>query len=94
MLTEYAIAKLSGEPGLLDLAKSILKSGLLGEEYDEFLQNDGNIELNNNLLYSVILNLKKLTQYLPDEGLRNSLCSAADNVLEKIELRTHTDEIF
>ena len=47
MLIDYIISKLSGKPGLLITAQSLIKSGILGEAYDSQLEKKCDDEMNN-----------------------------------------------
>ena len=100
MQMEYLVAKLSGKPGLLKTAKSLIKSGVLGEEYNltdatavsetEAYDN----AVSNNAIRSVIKTMEKLSQNLDDKYLSKALCVFADNVLEQIEIQETKAQIF
>ena len=100
MQMEYLVAKLSGRPGLLKTAKSLIKSGVLGEEY--ILSESSQTEnyrtsenpASNSAIASVIKTMEKLSRNLSDKALSSALCSFADNVLEQIELKENEVRIF
>ena len=100
MQMEYLVAKLSGKPGSLKTAKSLIKSGVLGEEYNltdatavsetEAYDN----AVSNNAIRSVIKTMEKLSQNLDDKYLSKAVCVFADNVLEQIEIQESKVRIF
>lgn len=94
MLAEYIIAKMSGKPGLLKTAQSLIKSGILGEEYETFAEEVENMELNNDLIKKVLHIMISLSAELEDKGLTQSLTNCAESVLERIELEEGKSEIF
>ncbi len=94
MMIEYIIAKLSGKPGLLLTAQSLIKSGVLGEDYENQLSKDCEYDMGNELIRKVIKDMKKLAENLDDSALAQSLCITADGILEQIELRNQKSEIF
>ena len=94
MVIEYIIQKLSGKPGLLITAESLIKSGVLGEEYNRQLEDCCEEELSNDLIRHVISDMKKLAQNLEDKELSNALCVSADKILEQIALLDQQVSIF
>lgn len=94
MLIDYLLAKMSGKPGLLLTTKSLLKSGVLGNEYRVQLISDCEEELNNEMLRRVLTYMKKLSESLDDFGLASALRACADGALEKIEMEDQKSEIF
>lgn len=94
MVIEYIIQKLSGRPGLLITAESLIKSGVLGEEYNRQLEDCCEEELSNDLIRHVISDMKKLAQNLEDKELSNALCVSADKILEQIALLDQKVSIF
>ena len=94
MVIEYIIQKLSGKPGLLITAESLIKSGVLGEEYNKQLEDCCEEELSNDLIRHVITDMKKLATGLEDQELCNALCVSADGILEQIALLDQKVSIF
>ena len=94
MLIEYIIAKMSGKPGLLRTAESLIKSGVLGEEYNRQLEDTADEELSNDLICRVLKDMKELAQSLDDKELCNALCITADGILEQIALINQKCSIF
>ena len=94
MVIEYIIQKMSGKPGLLITAESLIKSGVLGEEYNRQLEDCCEEELSNDLIRHVITDMKKLAQGLEDKDLCNMLCISADGILEQIALIDQKVAIF
>lgn len=95
MKIEYIISKLSGKPGLLETAESLIKSGVLGDEYNSHLEYDKeDSEVTNEMIRTVILTMKKLSEYLEDENLTKALSVSADGILEQIELENQKSAIF
>ena len=94
MVIEYIIQKMSGKPGLLITAESLIKSGVLGEEYNRQLEDCCEEDLSNDLIRHVISDMKKLAQGLEDEYLRKALCVSADAILEQIALLDQKVSIF
>ena len=94
MVIEYIIQKLSGKPGLLITAESLIKSGVLGEEYNRQLEDCCDEELSNDLIRHVISDMKKLAQNLEDKELADALCASADKILEQIALLDQKVSIF
>ncbi len=100
MQMEYLVAKLSGKPGLLKTAKSLIKSGVLGEDYvlseENIAENRTASEnaVSNSTITSVIRTMEKLSANLSDENLSKALCVFADSVLEQIELHESKVSIF
>lgn len=94
MVIEYIIQKMSGKPGLLITAESLIKSGVLGEEYNRQLEDCSEEELSNELIRHVITDMKKLAQGLEDKDLCNALCVSADGILEQIALIDQSVSIF
>ena len=93
MQLEYIIAKLSGKPGLLKTVQSLIKSGLLGDDY--ILSEDYETEeLSNELIKKVLHIMISLSENLEDKGLTQSLKGCAEAVLEKIALEEGKSEIF
>lgn len=100
MQMEYLVAKLSGKPGLLKTAKSLIKSGVLGEDYVLSEENPAENRtasenaVSNSTITSVIRTMEKLSANLSDENLSKALCVFADSVLEQIELHESKVRIF
>lgn len=94
MMIEYIIEKLSGKPGLLKTTQSLLKSGVLGPEYESQLTKDCEQEMGNELIRKVIIDMKKLSDSLEDKALAKSLSITADGILEQIELKNQKAAIF
>ncbi len=94
MVIEYIIQKMSGKPGLLITAESLIKSGVLGEEYNRQLEDCCEEELSNDLIRHVISDMKKLAQGLEDKFLCTALCVSADAILEQIALLDQKVSIF
>lgn len=94
MIIDYIISKLSGKPGLLLTAQSLIKSGVLGPEYNAQLDRNSEDELNNEMIRKVIKNMKSLTASLEDKDLSFALQASADNILERIELKNQKSAIF
>ena len=94
MVIEYIIQKMSGKPGLLITAESLIKSGVLGEEYNRQLEDCCEEDLSNDLIRHVISDMKKLAQGLDDKELCNALCVSADGILEQIALLDQKVSIF
>ncbi len=94
MLIDYLLSKMSGKPGLLLTTKSLLKSGVLGNEYRVQLISECEDDLNNEMLRRVLTYMKKLSESLEDFGLSAALRACADGALEKIELEDRKSEIF
>ena len=94
MVIEYIIQKMSGKPGLLITAESLIKSGVLGEEYNRQLEDCCEEDLSNDLIRHVISDMKKLAQGLEDEYLCKALCVSADAILEQIALLDQKVSIF
>ena len=94
MLIDYLLSKMSGRPGLLLTTESLLKSGILGEEYRVQLISECEDELNNEMIRRVLIYMKKLSESLEDFGLASALRACADGTLEKIEMKTRKSEIF
>ena len=94
MVIEYIISKMSGKPGLLITAESLIKSGVLGDEYNKQLEDSSDEELSNDLIQHVIKDMKKLAQGLEDKYLCTALCVSADGILEQIALRNQKCAIF
>ncbi|WP_022932951.1 tetratricopeptide repeat protein [Treponema bryantii] len=94
MVIEYIIQKMSGKPGLLLTAESLIKSGVLGEEYNRQLEDCCEEELSNDLIRHVISDMKKLAEGLEDKFLCKALCVSADAILEQIALIDQQVAIF
>ena len=94
ILIEYIIARMSGKPGLLRTAESLIKSGVLGEEFTEQLNADADEELSNDMIVRVIKEMKELAQDLQDKELCNALCMTADGIMEQILLINQKCQIF
>ena len=94
MVIEYIIQKMSGKPGLLLTAESLIKSGVLGDEYNRQLEDCCEEDLSNDLIRHVISDMKKLALGLDDEYLRKALCVSADAILEQIALIDQQVSIF
>lgn len=96
MMIEYIISKMSGKPGLLSTAVALIKSGVLGEEYNEKLAEAENVEgeVRNELIRVVLTDMKELTNDLPDRTLADAMIASVDNILERIELEDQKSKIF
>ena len=94
MLIDYIISKLSGKPGLLITAQSLIKSGILGEAYDSQLEKKCDDEMNNELIRKVIKIMKSMACQLEDKSLSEAMKASADNILERIELVDLKSQIF
>lgn len=94
MLIDYIISKLSGKPGLLITAQSLIKSGILGEAYDSQLEKKCDEEMNNELIRKVIKIMKSMACQLEDKALSEAMKASADNILERIELVDLKSQIF
>ena len=94
VIIEYVISKMSGKPGLLLKAESLIKSGVLGEEYNDQLRDLPDEDLSNDLIRRVIQEMKNLAQNLEDKDLCNALCISADGILEQIALINQKSSIF
>lgn len=94
MLMDYLLSKMSGKPGLLLTTQSLLKSGILGNEYRVQLISECEDELNNELIRRVLIYMKKLAESLEDFGLAAALRACADGALEKIEMKNQKSQIF
>ncbi|MCR4742411.1 MAG: hypothetical protein K5866_06030, partial [Treponema sp.] len=94
MVIDYIISKLSGKPGLLITAQSLIKSGILGEAYDSQLMKKSEDELNNELVRKVIKIMKSMSGELEDKALSEAMKASADNILERIELVDQKSQIF
>ena len=94
MLIDYIISKLSGKPGLLITAQSLIKSGILGEAYDSQLEKKCDEEMNNELIRKVINIMKSMACQLEDKALSEAMKASADNILERIELVDLKSQIF
>ena len=94
MLIDYIISKLSGKPGLLITAQSLIKSGILGEAYDSQLEKKCDDEMNNELIRKVIKIMKSMACQLEDKALSEAMKASADNILERIELVDLKSQIF
>lgn len=94
VMIEYVISKMSGRPGLLLTAESLIKSGVLGENYSERLKIESNKQITNELIKEVIQNMKTLAQSLEDKELSKALIISADGILEQIDLMSQKGEIF
>jgi hypothetical protein len=89
---EYVIAKMSGKPGLLKTAYSLLKTGVISNSYTPSCGEDMN--LSNEALSNLIDFTKKLSEDLEDKTLAEGLQTYADSVLEQIELQNLSAQIF
>ena len=94
MLLAYLIDKLSGKPGLLATSESLIKSGVLGEEYIKHLIYEKNGEITNSLISKVLIDMKNLSASLSDREIAKALCASADGILEQIELEDQKSRIF
>ena len=96
MLIEYIISKMSGKPGLLSTATALLKSGVLGEEYNDRLNDEieSDDEVRNELIRVVLMDMKKMSKNLPDQLLAEAMAASIDNILERIELEDQKSKIF
>lgn len=94
MLLEYIIAKMSGKPGLLKTVQSLIKSGMLGDDYEIPQTQEEYDAASNALVKKVLCIMKDLCLGLEDQNLAKALCNCADSVLERIELEEKKSEIF
>ncbi|MCR4579599.1 MAG: tetratricopeptide repeat protein [Treponema sp.] len=94
MLLAYLIDKFSGKPGLLATAESLIKSGVLGDEYLKNLICEKTGEVSNSLITKVLTDMKKLSEDLSDRDVAKALCASADGILEQIELENQKSQIF
>lgn len=94
MIIEYLLSKMSGRPGLLITAQSLIKSGVLGEDCKSNLSAEIEDELNNELIRHVLVYMKELAESLDDFGLSTALRACADVALERIELENQKSQIF
>lgn len=95
MKIEYIISKMSGKPGLLETAESLLKSGVLGEEFESQLEYDREEnEITNEMIRTVILAMQKLSENLEDKNIATAMKVTADGILEQIELENQKSAIF
>lgn len=90
---EYVIAKMSGKPGLLKTAHSLLKSGVISDSYVATTSED-EMNVTNEVLFNLIDYTKKLSEDLEDKSLAEGLQTYADSVLEQIELQNLSAQIF
>lgn len=93
MQLEYLIAKLSGKPGLLQTAISLIKTGVFGEATEDVLEKN-EFTPSNHQLRKVLKNMKKLSEGLEDTLLSKSMRLSVDNILEKIEIVESNVQIF
>lgn len=84
MLIEYLLSKMSGNPGLLITAESLIKSGVLGKKYDSQLESYKKQEMNENLISKVLCDMKNLSKNLPNQKIATELQNQADRLLEKL----------
>ena len=94
MILAYLIDKLSGKPGLLATSESLIKSGVLGDEYFKNLVYEKSGEITNSLISKVLTDMKKLSDSLSDREIAKALCASADGILEQIELEDQKSRIF
>lgn len=95
MIIEYIISKMSGKPGLLLTALSLLKSGVLGDDYLLKSQDDeDNSDITNEMVRQVILCMQNMAESLDDKYLAQALRASADTILERIELENQKSKIF
>lgn len=94
MILAYLIDKLSGRPGLLATSESLIKSGVLGDEYFKNLVYEKSGEITNSLISKVLTDMKKLSDSLSDREIAKALCASADGILEQIELEDQKSRIF
>ncbi len=80
MQIEYLIARLQGRPGLLAMARSLLRTGIPGAEKRQ-------PEPENPSAVYVLTTMRNLCSHLEDRELAAALTTAADTVLERMELR-------
>ena len=90
---EYVIAKMSGKPGLLKTAHSLLKSGVISDSYVATTSEE-EMNVTNEVLFNLIDYTKKLSEDLEDKTLAEGLQTYADSVLEQIELQNLSAQIF
>ncbi|MBO5825840.1 MAG: tetratricopeptide repeat protein [Treponema sp.] len=90
---EYVIAKMSGKPGLLKTAHSLLKSGVISDSYVATTSEE-EMNVTNEVLFNLIDYTKKLSEDLEDKSLAEGLQTYADSVLEQIELQNLSAQIF
>mgnify|MGYP003445573226 FL=1 len=89
---EYVIAKMSGKPGLLKTAHSLLKTGVISNA--NVLSIENSVDITNDSLFNLIDYTKKLSEDLEDKSLAEGLQTYADSVLEQIELQNLSAQIF
>ena len=89
---EYVIAKMSGKPGLLKTAHSLLKTGVISNA--NVLSIENSVDITNDSLFNLIDFTKKLSEDLEDKSLAEGLQTYADSVLEQIELQNLSAQIF
>ena len=90
---EYVIAKMSGKPGLLKTAHSLLKYGVISDSYVATTSEE-EMNVTNEVLFNLIDYTKKLSEDLEDKSLAEGLQIYADSVLEQIELQNLSAQIF
>lgn len=86
MLLAYLIDKLSGKPGLLATSESLIKSGVLGDQYMSQLSYEKGGEITGEMISKVLVDMKNLSDFLDDREVARGLCASADGILEQIEL--------
>ena len=94
LVIEYIISKMSGKPGLLLTTESLLKSGVLGKEYESQLFNSDPAPISDSLVVDVLLTMKELARGLEDKELYTSLIVNIDSLLEAIEIQEQKNKIF
>lgn len=94
MLLEYIIQKMSGKPGLLKTIQSLIKAGLLGDDFVAPETEEEAVGISNTLIKQVLAIMKNLAGNLEDQGLATSLIRCADTVLERIEIEDTKSQIF
>lgn len=95
LLTEYVISKMSGNASLLEKATALLKSGVLGEEFESQLDNkNDDFEVTNEIVKSVLKKMKKLSENLTDKNLVFAVKATVDDLLERIEIENLKSQIF
>ena len=80
LLLDYVISKLSGKPGLYATTKALVRSGLIHENPENKASEKDGIEL----VKEVLADLRKLSEGLEDDTLKEVLNKEADSLEEKI----------
>jgi len=94
MMIDYIIAKMSGKPGLLQTAQALINTGVLGDEYSDRITGEDSEEISNEMIKNVLIAMKNMASNLTDKELAQSLCSTADNILERLEMVGDDEQLF